>query len=165
MRKDMLYSILLIIHVLSAVIWLSFFVAEPILRQFILRSKGEKGDRRLVLIYLFMANITGMIGMTGILITGIVLVSILPYWSFFDFTSNHWLAAKQVVMVIILIITGVFIIPGGRKMRLSIEKDLNSEREFDQPFYDEFKKYAKIMTIGNFLVLLNLLFALSRHFY
>lgn len=161
----MLYSALLIIHVLSAVIWLSFFVAEPILRQFILRSKGEKGDRRLVLIYLFMANITGMIGVTGVLITGIILVSILPYWSFFDFSANHWLAAKQVVMVIILIITAAFIIPGGKKLRVSIEADISSNREFDQPFYDDFKKYARVMTIANFLVLLNLLFALSRHFY
>jgi hypothetical protein len=160
----MIYSTFLVIHVLSAVIWLSFFVSEPILRQFILRSKGEKGDRKLVLIYLFMGNITGTIGMMGVLISGIILTATLPYYGFFDFTANHWLVSKQIVMIVLLIMLPTMIIPRGKKLRLQIESEMNLETPYDESFYIEFKKYAKVLTISNFLVLLNLLFALSRNF-
>jgi uncharacterized membrane protein len=86
------YSILLTIHILSAVVWLSLLPADLILRNSIRQSRGKDGEKKLVSVYLKLSNLTGMIGMTGILITGVILIIILPYYSILIFPGTiGWL--------------------------------------------------------------------------
>ena len=69
-----------------------------------------------------MLNLFGMIGAIGILITGITMVVQNPAYGFFSMSSNHWLATKQILMVVLLIILGGFIIPTAKKLELPLGK-------------------------------------------
>ena len=158
------YSVLLIIHILSSVVWLSVLPADLILRNSIRQSRGKDGEKKLVSIYLKLTNISGMIGMTGILITGVILTVILPYYSFFDFSSNHWLATKQVIMVILIILVFAFLIPKARKLRLAIGHDIDSNFPLTEEAVVKVRKLETIITTINVLVLINFLLAITRRF-
>jgi hypothetical protein len=158
------HAILLVFHILSAVIWLSILPADLILRQFITHSKGKTGERKLLSLYLKLTNKAGTFGMLGLLITGIILVSILPYYSFFQFSANHWLATKQVMMVVILIVIFGILIPRAKKVRTELTDDLESSAEFSSSFYDRLSKLWSIITIINILVLINFLLAITHRF-
>lgn len=158
------YSILLTIHILSSVVWLSVLPADLILRNSIRQSRGKDGEKKLVSIYLKLTNISGMIGMSGILITGVILTIILPYYSFFDFSSNHWLATKQIIMVILIILVFVFLIPKARKLRLAIGHDIDSGFPLTEEAVVKVRKLETIITTINVLVLINFLLAITRRF-
>ncbi|MCX6150681.1 MAG: hypothetical protein NTX22_09175 [Ignavibacteriales bacterium] len=160
-----LQAILLVVHILSAVIWLSLLPADLILRQFISASKGKSGERKLLSVYLKLTNTTGIIGMTGILITGIILISVLPYYSFFQFSVNHWLATKQVIMVILIILTFAVLIPKAKKVRTELSDDFESSVELLPSFYEKLRGLWKIVTVINILVLINFLLAITHRFF
>lgn len=158
-----MHAILLVLHIISAVIWLSFLPADMLLRSYILKSHGQPEEKSLINLYLRFANITGIIGMIGILITGIFMVSITPYYRFFDFSANHWLAAKQVIMVFIIIIGGAFMGPAVKdvKTRLNTLQEAGMESDF----FRKFNKLSLLFMIMNILVLINFLFAITHRFF
>ena len=150
-----IFPIYITLHIIFAGIWLSFFIIE-----IFLRSKINKGIsvKENVSNYLTFANVFGNIGAIGILLTGILLVVNSGY-GFFDMSSNHWLASKQIILVVILIVTFAMVIPNMKKVR----KDLNSDSETLPN--GNLKKLFKANLIINILVLLNFIFAITRHFY
>jgi len=155
------YPALLVLHILSSVVWLGAFPAQLILNRFIKRAKGSASEKGLVSAYLVLINVTGMAGMTGILLTGIVLVLVLPYYSFFNFTADHWLVTKQILTVIIAVLVFGFIIPSGKKIR----KLLNSEDEsFSQEFYSGLSRLSAFSLVMNTLILINFLLAVTHRF-
>lgn len=160
----LLYSVLLVIHILSAVVWLSLLPADLVLRNSIRQSRGKDGEKKLVSVYLKLTNITGIIGMTGILITGVILTSILPYYSFFDFSKNHWLATKQVIMVILIILVFALLIPKAKKIRQDLRQDLDTNFPLTEEVVLKIKNLETIITLINVLVLINFLLAITHRF-
>jgi len=158
------YSILLTIHILSAVVWLSLLPADLVLRNSIRHSRGKDGEKKLVSVYMKLTNFTGMIGMTGILITGVILTIILPYYSFFDFSKNHWLATKQVIMVVLIVLVFAFLIPKAKKLRLAIGNDIDSSFPLTEDAVLKIKNLETIITLINVLVLINFLLAITHRF-
>ncbi len=150
-----LYPTYITLHILFAGIWLSFFVTELILRG---RINKEVAVKENVSSYLMFTNIFGISGSIGILLTGIMLVLNSGY-GFFDMSSNHWLAAKQIILVIILLITFSMVIPTAGEIRRELEKDGG-----EMPM-GNIKKLFKANIIINFLVLVNFLFAITHRFY
>ncbi|MGE5403051.1 MAG: hypothetical protein ACM3S2_21835 [Ignavibacteriales bacterium] len=159
-----LQAILTIIHILSAVVWLALIPADLVLRRNIRRSRGKSGEKRLISIYMYLVNLCGMIGMTGILITGIILISIIPYYFFFSFASNHWLATKQVIMVILLVLVFAFLIPTAKRVRGALGADLENNLPLSADSYNNLKKLETIITISNVLVLINFLLAITHRY-
>lgn len=159
-----LYPFLVVVHIISSVIWLGAFPAQLIIEKSLASAKGKPGERRLASVYLVLINIGGMAGMSGILVTGILLVSILPYYSFFNFSADHWLAAKQVIMVILLVLTFALIIPSGKKVRGLLGADLENNQPLSDEFYPALKKLSKVSLILNLLVLINFLLAITHRF-
>lgn len=157
-----LHSILVVLHVLSVIIWLGFVPADLILRSQITRSRGKESEGALISTYLKLANLTGIIGMTGVLLTGILLVSSLSYYSFFDFSSNHWLATKQVIMVILLLIVFLMLIPGAKKLRLALNSAHNG---FPENETNKLNKVYNTVTLINILVLINFLLGITHRFF
>lgn len=158
------HPLILVVHIISSVIWLGVFPTQLILKKGINSAKGTPGERRLVSLYLFLINIAGMIGMTGILITGILLISILPYYSFFNFASSHWLAAKQVIMVLLAILVFALIIPTGKKVKKLLGEDLDKQGPLGEEFYTGLNKLSNISLAMNILVLINFLLAITHRF-
>ncbi|RJP73580.1 MAG: hypothetical protein C4539_01395 [Ignavibacteriales bacterium] len=161
----MLYhAILLVIHILSAVIWLSFLPADVLLRQYIANSKGKPEQKKFISFYLKQGNLTGAIGMTGVLVTGILLVLNLPFYGFFDFSANHWLATKQIIMVILVFLTAFLIVPKAKALRTKLISDLNSNENLDDNFFKNLSGLYSVITLSNVLVLINLLLAITHRF-
>ena len=107
-----------------------------------------------------------MVGAIGILITGIVLISLYnPFYSFFQMNGNHWLTAKQALMVVLLIILGVFLIPTAKKVRTSLGEDLEIPGDLGVKGYENLHKLFKLNMVINIIVLINFLFAITHRFF
>lgn len=150
-----LYSTYITLHIIFSGIWLSFVISEPIFRKKINKDISVKDN---ISTYLSLTNLFGIIGSVGILATGILLVTNSSY-GFFDMSSNHWLATKQIILVIVFLLTGFMVIPTAKKIRIEIEKDVKDLTQ------NNLKKLFKANLIINSLVILNLLFAITHRFY
>ncbi len=150
-----MYPTLVTFHVIFAGIWLSFFIIELVLRKQI--EKNFEADK--VSNYLMFSNTFGIIGSLGILVTGIFIVTMNNQYGFFDMTSNHWLATKQIILLIILIITTSLVIPNSKEVREKLE---NKKLESND---SGLKKLLRANQIINYLVLINLIFAVTHRFY
>lgn len=159
------WLLILSLHIAFSGIWLVNFIADPIFRNSITKAKGKAGEDNLISLYLRVVNLLGMLGALGILITGIILVLINPGYQFFQFSANHWLTTKQIIMIVILILLGWKLIPTAKKLRLSITNDLNSPVEDKTEVHNNLKKLYSLNFQMNILVLLNFLLAITRFFY
>lgn len=153
------------LHIAFAGIWLVNFIADPIFRKEINKSHGSSSEGRLISLYLKFVNLIGMIGAVGILVTGIWLILMNYGYGFFQFTANHWLTTKQIIMVVILILLGWKVIPTAKKLRLEIEKDLSSPVDDKTDLRTNLKKLFSVNLQMNILVLINFLMAVTRIFY
>lgn len=151
-----LYPLILLLHILSATIWLGFFPVELSLIKSIKNETNKSNKDLLVTKLLSLTNLTGMIGSIGILLTGIILVLISPVYHFFEMKANHWLTTKQFIILFILLITFAFIIPGSKKIKSSMKEN-----------FDEiaFKKFLRWSYTEKVLVLINFLLAYLHRFY
>jgi len=149
-----LYPTYITLHIIFSGIWLAFFAVE-----FILRSKINKGIsvNENVSNYLIFTNVFGIAGSIGILITGILLVLNSGY-GFFDMSNNHWLATKQIILVVILVLTAVMVIPTAKKIRTELANTKGISN-------NNIRKIFKANLIINVLVILNLLLAITHRFY
>lgn len=159
------YPTIYTFHVIFAGIWLVNFVLAPILQRIITMNKQKQGERKFIILYLELVNLPGSIGSTGILLTGIAMTALNPGYGFFQMTANHWLATKQIVMVILLLIIAIYIIPQSKKIRASLGSDLESSSPISEEGYKQLAKMFKLAVIVNVLVLFNLLLAVTHRFF
>lgn len=159
------YPTLYTLHIIFAGIWLVNFISAPILKSFIIKNKQKTGEKKFIILYLTLANLLGMIGSIGILITGISMTVLNPGYGFFQMTANHWLTAKQIIMVILLLIIFIYVIPEAKKIRAALGSDLESSSPVSEEGYKHLEKMYKLGTIINTLVLVNFLFAITHRFF
>ena len=159
------YFTILTLHIVFAGIWLVNFFSDPILKGFIVKNKNKNGEKKFIHLYLTMGNFFGMIGSTGILITGITMVSLNPNYGFFQMSGNHWLTSKQIIMVVILIVIGALLIPTAKKIRTALGDDLESNSPISDDGYNNLSKLFKINTVINILVIINFLFAITHRYF
>lgn len=149
-----IYPIIILIHILSAIVWLGFFPVEVSLIRSIKKEVNNEVKKALIQKLFGLTNLTGMIGSIGIILTGILLVIISPIYNFFEFKANHWLTTKQFIILIILLITFVWIIPLSKKIKKLQEVDAY-----------QFKKFVKWAYTEKILVLINFLMAFLHRYY
>ena len=152
------------IHIISIIIWLGIIPADLLLRKIIREKKGTESEKTLLSFWLKLTNLGGMVGLTGVLVTGILMSMTLGY-GFFQFASgaNHWLYTKQFLIVFVIILTAVFVIPSGKKVRIEIEKSVASNSALTGETYKNISKLEKVFTTINILIVINLLLALTRN--
>ena len=159
------YSFIYIFHLIFAGIWLINFLTDFLLRGYVIKNRNKIGEKKIIHLYLTFANLFGMIGALGILITGITLVSVNSAFGYFQTSINHWLTAKQILMTILLIILAVFVIPTAKKVRAAIGKDLESHSAISEEGYKKLHELFKLNTIINIIVLINFLLAITHRFF
>ncbi len=159
------YILISKLHAVFAGIWLINLLTDFLLRGDVITNKNKIGEKKFIHLYLTFANLFGMIGATGILITGIVLVVNNPAYGFFNMSSNHWLATKQILMVLLLIILGGFIIPTAKKVRAAIGKDLENQSAISEDGYKNLQKLFKLNMTINIIVLINFLLAITHRLF
>jgi hypothetical protein len=150
-----MYGILITLHIILVGLWLSNLLLNLVLKLKFSNDYSDS-DKSLLSFYLKYVNIIGIIGTMGVLITGIIVVVMNPAYGFFVFSDNHWLASKQIIMLAILGITFAMVIPTAKAVR---EVIINQSGSFDEKLL---RKLSKINWTINILVVINLLFALSR---
>lgn len=160
----MYYLTLTTLHIIFAGIWLANFFIEPILRKQIIINNNKSGERKFINLYLLFLNLLGIIGSVGILISGILLVINSGLYGFFQFTANHWLTTKQVILLLILVIIGAGIIPNAKKIRLAIGSDLESTLPISEDGYKSLGKIYLLSRIVNILVLVNFILAIMHRY-
>lgn len=157
------YVLIKSLHITFAGVWLVSLIIDSILRPVISNNKGKSGEKKLIKLYLNITNIMGIIGSTGIIASGIFLVTNSGY-QFFQMDANHWLSTKQILTVIILLIIFLFIIPTAKKIRTAIGSDLESNNEISDDGYKNLNKLYTLNTTINIMVLINYLFAVTHWF-
>lgn len=159
------YFTILTLHIVSAGIWLVGLFSDPILRGFIVKNRNKIGEKKFIHLYLTLVNFLGMIGSIGILITGITMVLLSSNYGFFQMNGNHWLTAKQILMVAILVLIGTFLIPTAKKIRAAMGEDLESNSPISDEGYINLNKLYKITTAINVMVAVNFLFAITHRYF
>ncbi|PJA96046.1 MAG: hypothetical protein CO129_08595 [Ignavibacteriales bacterium CG_4_9_14_3_um_filter_34_10] len=150
-----MYNFLLTIHIIAAGIWLTNFIFSGLINNQ-LEGKNLKENLSLVKFYLRYSNILGMVGSLLILFTGVFLVISSSHFGFFTMKANHWLTTKQIIMVVILLLTFISLIPKAKKLKALLSGSSLTDGQ------TELKAFNKINFILNVLVLINFLFALSH---
>lgn len=158
------YPAIFTLHIVFGGIWLVNLILDFPLRKMIIKASGSANQKTYISIYLYVINLLGMIGATGILVTGISLVLLNPGYNFFQMSANHWLASKQILMVLLLIVLGVFLIPTAKKIRLELQSVSSDSGTLSTETNSSLKKLFKLNTIINFIVLINFLFAITHNF-
>lgn len=153
-----MYNFLLTIHIIAAGVWLSNLIFSSLLSKQ-LSEINLKSNSFTVKFYLQYSNILGMVGALLILFTGIFLVVTSSHFGFFDMKSNHWLATKQMIMVVILLLTFLSLIPKAKKLKSVLAGSSDSDGQ------SELKAFNKINLILNVLVVINFLLAITHRFY
>ena len=159
------YFTILTLHIVFAGIWLVGLFSDPILRGFIVKNRNRIGEKKFIHLYLTLVNFFGMVGSIGILITGITMVSLSSDYGFFQMNGNHWLTAKQILMVAILVLIGAFLIPTAKKIRAAMGEDLESNSPISDEGYTNLNKLFKITTAINVMVAINFLFAITHRYF
>ncbi len=147
------YEIVVAFHVIFSGIWLAGFITDYIFRKKMFYRKD------LIPVYLTFSNFTGMVASTGILLTGIYLVSASGNYHFFQMDGNHWLTTKQIIFVVLLVLIFTGIIPAAKKVKNSLDDGSGDVSEKTSLLL---KKLLKFTAIMNILVLINFILALIR---
>lgn len=131
------YPTLVTLHIIFAGGWLITTITDIIIKRFIEKINGTNKESTLIDLYLRVTNLPGIICSSGILITGITLTLLNPGYGFFDMSANHWLATKQILMVLLLLIIFVFIIPTAKKIRKEIATELVESSKITEETYKQ----------------------------
>lgn len=148
-----MYNIVVTLHIILAGIWLTNVLLNLSIK---LNGSDQLQRKTIISLFLKLTNLIGMIGAVGILITGIYMTVANPAYSFFQFSANHWLVSKQVVMIVILVMIFAMLIPNAKAIRSQL---MGGGESLDIVVL---AKLNKITWTINILVIINILFALSR---
>lgn len=158
------YPTLITLHIIFAGGWLMSLLTDGILKKLISNKINSNDVKVFIGLYLKITNIFGIIGASGILLTGIVMVILNPGYGFFDMSANHWLATKQILMVILLLIIFVFIIPTAKRIRKEINTELEASSKISEDTNKLLSKIYKLNMAINIIVVLNFLFAITHRY-
>lgn len=102
----MLYEVSRWIHILSNLLWLCAFVGSLLYGIRIYKTKKSSSADNLIQIERLLAKWGTVVGAGGIIVSGWALSSIAqgPQWGWFDILLYPWLALKQLLFVIILVL-------------------------------------------------------------
>lgn len=158
------YPTLITLHIIFAGGWIISLITDLFLKRFISKRNGLPDEKILIGLYLSFSNLLGIIGSIGILLTGVIMVIMNPGFGFFQMTANHWLTTKQILMVVLLIVIFAFVIPNAKKLRTSINNEINKQIPLGDDAYRNLRKAYRLNFIINVIVLINFLFAITHRF-
>lgn len=120
----MIYDIFYRLHIISAIAWLGAFVVSLIFAFYVGRSFGTIKEKQFMQNERRAAGIGAHIGAVGILGSGWVMAVIPggPQWGWFNIPLYNWLAIKQLVFFIILILVALSI-KNGIALKRRLQKE------------------------------------------
>jgi hypothetical protein len=154
-----MYVIFVVLHILSAGIWIGLGVVTVLVNNFRKRAAGTLGELYLMRSTLIYGSVMGNIGGIGILITGPAIAGIhhLPW---FAFNTVPWLAIKQVIFIVVLAITFAIYVPLSKKIGRKLGEEMGGANPAGGASMDLRTMFDRIVTIGmvvQILVLTNII--------
>lgn len=156
-----MYQIFYWVHVVSYIAWLAAFLVSTFLA---LKVNGEEDavkKRKFMRSERLATSIGGHLGALGILISGGALASLPagPQWGWFNFQMYPWLAVKQLIFVIILILVGV-----SMKKSIAFKRQLREEEVMKTETSDKWGAAYKLSLAVYILVVVNTILGLTKPF-
>jgi hypothetical protein len=118
-----MYTVFLILHIIVAGCWISILFANIAMMGNLTKAQGTVGELYLMRSVISIGSVMGNIGGIGILITGFGLVGI-QHMGIFPFGVVNWLALKQTIFVILLVMTFAMMVPRVKMLRRLIAEEL-----------------------------------------
>ncbi|MCC7448518.1 MAG: DUF2269 family protein [Anaerolineae bacterium] len=159
-----LRHILLVIHIISAGIWITQFVIEmafvPILRA----QRGKPLELTLTLAQWHVLSVMGRVGGMGVLLTGLGLIAVDGFGLLgigTGFTPT-WLLIKQLVYIVAMILVGTLVVPYTAR----VEHELAEAAEGTSIVTPEVRQLSERIRNAslavNLLVLINIILAVWK---
>jgi len=154
-----MYVLFVILHILSAGVWIGLGVVTMLANRYRKRVAGSFGELYVMRITTIFAGVMGNVGGIGILITGSAIAGIrhLPW---FDFGGVPWLAVKQTVFVIVLAMTFAMFVPRSKQVKRMIGEAMGGAQPHSGASDELRRAFDRFVAIGlaiQFLVLLNII--------
>ncbi|MEP7235822.1 MAG: DUF2269 family protein [Ignavibacteriota bacterium] len=152
-----------ILHIIFASMLIALMPVSMLLLSRIKKTAGTQAQLVTMGNLNLIGRTLGMIGGIGMLITGGALVFLESY-KWFNFAEFPWLAWKQAIFVVILIINFSVVVPAGKQLSKLIEDKLASGAPGGAtPEMGALaKKIGKFAPIMNLLALVNLILGTSK---
>ncbi len=117
------YQPLVTVHIVSYILWLASFFAS-VYFFFKIRSATTDGKPNLMRKERLISSMGGHLGFLGIFLSGGAMVSIKsgPKWGWFNFDQFGWLAWKQVLFFVALLLIGALVMPGSAKLKRMVKE-------------------------------------------
>lgn len=157
----MIYDLFYWFHILSSIAWLGAFVANFFLAFQVGKAFESPREKELMRSERKATSIGAHFGAVGILISGWVM-SVMPggpQWGWFNIPLYNWLAIKQLVFIIILVLVGFSI-----KKSVSFKRKLKSERGtvVSEDARKKWKAAYVLSLVIYFLVVLNTYLGITK---
>lgn len=154
-----MYTIFLVLHVLTAGIWMALFPTVMILNGLRKKAANTSSELPYMKAISVLGLVLGNVGAIGVLISGPALAGIGKY-PWFDFATMPWLAWKQVIFFLALILSFAVIVPRSKKVRKLLTELLDAKRAnigASDELRSTFDSYVTASLIVNLLVLINMI--------
>ncbi|HYM20472.1 MAG TPA: hypothetical protein VEW28_05645 [Candidatus Kapabacteria bacterium] len=141
-----------ILHVFFASMTIALFPIGIFIMGRIKKSRGTAAELSLMQTMMLIGKTIGMIGGLGILVFGGALTGV-EHYAWFSFSEFPWLAWKQTIFVLILIVNFAFVMPASKKLGPKIGQLMATGGASGAT--DEIR--AEFGKIGRFAIIMNLL--------
>ncbi len=148
----------LTLHIISAGVWVSQFVAEWALERFAERVKGKPGEVALVMAQGSVASLMGTVGGMGILVTGLLLTFQFHYGilGIGGVYTPTWLVIKQIIFIVAMGIIGAVVTRSARQAMPALIQALSSGQPVPAEAKPVFDRAMLASRLVNLLVLINI---------
>ncbi len=157
-------TVLLILHILSAGIWISQAAVALVLGRIIHNFEGKPNELTLWMARGMLVGTMGAVGGLGILITGFGLIGVDGY-GFLGLggsTTPAWLFIKQAVYLVILAIVFGYIRPASNKVRAQLAAAAQGATTITPELRSINAQLETVGLIQNLLVLVNITLAVWK---
>ncbi|HVU11229.1 MAG TPA: hypothetical protein VHD90_08125 [Phototrophicaceae bacterium] len=146
------------LHIISAGVWISQFVAEFALDRLAQSMKGKAGQAIAVLGTARAASLMGTVGGTGILITGLLLTFEFRYGilGIGGVYTPTWLVIKQIIFIIAMALVGSMVTRTTRQALPQVMQAINAGTPLPAEAEAALNRATMVSRIVNLLVLINI---------
>jgi len=155
----MSYQIFYWVHVVSYISWLLAFVASLFYANKVRSEDDAVQKRKYMRTERLATSIGAHIGALGILISGGAMASIPsgPQWGWFNFQLYPWLAVKQIIFLVILVLVAFSI-----KRSVAFKKHMRNEDVLSTETSEKWASAYRMSLIVYILVVINTFLGLTK---
>ena len=159
-----LRTILLVIHIICAGLWVAQFVITFVFERLIHVNQGKPAELTLMAAQIRLGSTAGMIAGNGILLTGLALIAT-EHHGFLGIGGSItplWLFIKQIVYIILLLIVFVGINPMAARLNQQIASAADGNTLATSEMRLQLNRIRMVIYAHDAFVLLNIILAVAK---